>query len=69
MIHKYHMNRFVTNEQLRELWDEARVAEKNNDQEALDMLDLIFEKIDLGKILVQDFEQRQIMETLNNMVD
>lgn len=63
------MNRFVTNEQLRELWDEARVAEKNNDQEALDMLDLIFEKIDLGKILVQDFEQRQIMETLNNMVD
>lgn len=62
------MNRFVTNEQLRELWDEARVAEKNNDQEALDMLDLIFEKIDLGKILVQDFEQRQIMETLNNMV-
>lgn len=69
MIHKYHMNRFVTNEQLRELWDEARVAEKNNDQEALDMLDLIFEKIDLGKILVQDFEQRQIMETLNNMDD
>ena len=69
MIHKYHMNRFVTNEQLRELWDEARVAEKNNDQEAWDMLDLIFEKIDLGKILVQDFEQRQIMETLNNMVD
>ncbi len=69
MIHKYHMNRFVTNEQLRELWDEARVAERNNDQEALDMLDLIFEKIDLGKILVQDFEQRQIMETLNNMVD
>jgi hypothetical protein len=63
------MNRFVTNEQLRELWDEARVAERNNDQEALDMLDLIFEKIDLGKILVQDFEQRQIMETLNNMVD
>jgi hypothetical protein len=69
MIHKYHMNRFVTNEQLRELWDESRVAERNNDQEALDMLDLIFEKIDLGKILVQDFEQRQIMETLNNMVD
>ena len=69
MIHKYHMNRFVTNEQLRELWDEARVAERNNDKEALDMLDLIFEKIDLGKILVQDFEQRQIMETLNNMVD
>lgn len=69
MIHKYHMNRFVTNEQLRELWDESRIAEKNNDQEALDMLDLIFEKIDLGKILVQDFEQRQIMETLNNMVD
>jgi hypothetical protein len=63
------MNRFVTNEQLRELWDESRIAEKNNDQEALDMLDLIFEKIDLGKILVQDFEQRQIMETLNNMVD
>jgi hypothetical protein len=63
------MNRFVTNEQLRELWDESRVAERNNDQEALDMLDLIFEKIDLGKILVQDFEQRQIMETLNNMVD
>ena len=63
------MNRFVTNEKLRELWDEARVAERNNDQEALDMLDLIFEKIDLGKILVQDFEQRQIMETLNNMVD
>jgi hypothetical protein len=63
------MNRFVTNEQLRELWDESRIAEKNNDREALDMLDLIFEKIDLGKILVQDFEQRQIMETLNNMVD
>jgi hypothetical protein len=63
------MNRFVNNEQLRELWDESRIAEKNNDQEALDMLDLIFEKIDLGKILVQDFEQRQIMETLNNMVD
>jgi hypothetical protein len=69
MIHKYHMNRFVTNEQLRELWDESRVAERNNDQEALDMLDLIFEKIDFGKILVQDFEQRKIMETLNNMVD
>lgn len=69
MIHKYHMNRFVTNEQLRELWDESRVAEKNNDQEALDMLDLIFEKIDLGKILVQDFEQREIMQTLANMDD
>ena len=69
MIHKYHMNRSVTNEQLRELWDESRVAERNNHQEALDMLDLIFEKIDLGKILVQDLEQRQIMETLNNMVD
>ncbi len=63
------MNRFVTNEQLRELWDESRVAEKNNDQEALDMLDLIFEKIDLGKILVQDFEQREIMQTLANMDD
>ena len=52
MIHKYHMNRFVTKEQMQELWDEANVAEKNNDVETLDMLDLIFEKIDLGKILV-----------------
>lgn len=52
MIHRYHMNRFVTKQQMQELWDEAKVAEKNNDHEALEMLDLIFDKIDLGKILV-----------------
>jgi hypothetical protein len=46
------MNRFVTKEHMQELWDEAKVAEKNNDHEALEMLDLIFDKIDLGKILV-----------------
>jgi len=51
MIHIYHMNPSLTKEQMQELYFQAKVAEKNNDVETLDMLDLTYEKIDLGKIL------------------